>query len=786
MMERLEIIKPEYVYLKLKPNSSIRNNSTHMLARTIASMYRNFWNTRVREEEKILKFFKKEFVIPTKMSFKKGAKVGYYIYMEKEKIEFYLIVPLEFYKVIKEKVSNVWNGITAEEVDEIPQFSEEAYMYQMVYEKEDGLSLVTDRKDNHLLSATLNTVETLEEGDKAGIFYNFIPTSQGSFKYSHQATLEKVKNGIPTDRNKIGLRYGLIRFVQLVDYLTKMISEAFVGEVAKQSDGLFETMVSRMNGEKQVKESTKNKVKGQILKTQIVLFSESSKTKISERSYVTSIAHSFDVISGDNRLVGKKYDKKVDFTATYIPGVEINKMWDEEIQSLVSLPGKELLERFPFIDKVETQELQLPKDLQTGVKHIGEVTYRGGKQKAYLTEDEQFRKLSLLLVGPNRSGKSNLISHVSIDAIQNGECVIIFDFIKKCELSSEVAKHFPKDKVLEIACDDFEKLQGIGYNEVSSAITNNPMEQYDNAKKQTTNTLALINAVNNNGDGSRLTPKMERYLEAACLVVYISGGSVKDVLGVLGDHRVRKEFIDKIPKNQRQNLDDYVFSLKELDDTNSKGVVVGTKTQPGIHDRISTLKRNTYMELMLKKGIENNINLVEEMQKSQLIVIKMPQKMFTTDAEKDVFTTYWMTKIWLALIIRSDITEDEKDLKLVNLVIDEIYQVNNTEKFFSDKLSQIAKFGCKPIISAHFLNQLKYVKEELTNANPSYMLFAGCNEKNFNELENELYPFTYKDLQNLPRWHTMNYIKTKDGYSTFITDLSKSPGNVIYRKSPFL
>lgn len=784
-MKRLEVISPEYVFLKLKPNQSIRNNSTHRLARTIASLYRNFWNTRVREEEKILHFFKKEIIIPTKMSFKKGSKVGYYIYMEKEKIEFYLIVPQEFYKILKESVSNVWHGITAEEVEEIPGFSENAYMYQMVYEKEDGLSLVTNRTDNDLLSASLNTVELLEDGDKAGIFYNFIPTSQGSFKYAHQATLEKVKNGIPTDRNKMGIRYGLIRLVQLVDYLSKIVSEAFVGEVAKQqNDSLLETMVGRLNGDKQVKESTKNKVKGQILKTQIVLFSESPKTKITERSYVTSIAQSFDVLSGDNRLIGKKYDKKIDFTATYLPGVEINKMWDEEIQSFVSLPGKELLERFPFIDKVETQEIPLPKDLQTGTKCIGEVTYRGGQQKAYLTEDEQFKKLMLLLVGPNRSGKSNLITHLCIDAILNGECVIIFDFIKKCELSTEVAKHFPKEKILEIEFDDFEKLQGIGYNEVLSAKTQNPFQIYDNAKRQTTNTLVLINAVNNNGEGTRLTPKMERFLESACLVVYISGGSVKDVISVLGNHVARQAFINKIPKVQKENLEDYVDSLRELDEISSKtGKVVGTKSQPGITDRISTLKRNTYMELMLKKGLEKNINLVEEMQKNQLIVIKMPQVMFTTDEEKDVFTTYWITKIWLALQIRSDITEDEKDLKLVNLVVDELYQVNNTEKFFKRKLSQIAKFGLKPIISAHYINQLSYIKEEMANANPSYMLLAGCNEKNFNELKNELYPFTPESLQNLPRFHSMNYIKTKEGYSTFITKL---PGDVKKRKAPFI
>ena len=178
------------------------------------------------------------------------------------------------------------------------------------------------------------------------------------------------------------------------------------------------------------------------------------------------------------------------------------------------------------------------------------------------------------------------------------------------------------------------------------------------------------------------------------------------------------------------------------------------------------------MELMLKRSAEKNINLVEEMQKNQLIVIKMPQAMFTTDAEKDIFTTYWMSKIWLALQVRAD-RYDEKDLVKVNLVIDEIYQVNHTEQFLKSKLSQIAKFGMKPIISCDYINQSEYMRDELRSANASYMLIAGCDKKNFDELKEELYPYSAEDLKNLKRFHSPNYIKTKDGYVQFITRLPK-------------
>jgi hypothetical protein len=157
----------------------------------------------------------------------------------------------------------------------------------------------------------------------------------------------------------------------------------------------------------------------------------------------------------------------------------------------------------------------------------------------------------------------------------------------------------------------------------------------------------------------------------------------------------------------------------------------------------------------------------------------MPQRMFLTDNEKDVYVTYWLTKIWLALQIREEQIGDRTKMTKLNLIIDELYQVNNAEKFLTKKLSQLPKFNIKPIISCHYLNQIKYIREELRSANASYMLVAGCDKKNFSELQSELYPFTEEDLLNLPRYHSMNLIKCNNGYGKFITHL---PGPIQNKK----
>jgi hypothetical protein len=296
---------------------------------------------------------------------------------------------------------------------------------------------------------------------------------------------------------------------------------------------------------------------------------------------------------------------------------------------------------------------------------------------------------------------------------------------------------------------------------------------------QTTQLLELINAVNT--EDKRLAPKMERYLESASNVVFISGGSIKDVFEVLTEHTTRHEFIGKVPKTQDKYLGKYIGSLSELDDYDKDGVLRGTKLDRivGIIDRLSKLEHNPYMELMLQKSTEGNIDLVAEMEKNQLICIKMPEDMFNTDTERDVYTTYWISKVWLALQIRASLIRDKDKRKTCHLIIDELYQVENTEGYLSDKLNRLSKFRLKPIVSCHYLGQLTRMKKELSGANASYMLLSGCDSDNYKEFENELKPFEVGDLLKLPEHHSLNLIKNKTGYGRFITKLPAPVGACI-------
>ena len=766
----INIIRPEYVYLKLTPNNSIRNNNTHKLAKSINSLYKNPLQNIQRRELKYINVIGNDILFNCKYSIVINPKVVYFIYIEKQKIEFYFIVPKHFLSIIKEKINDVWPSITIALVDDIPSFEDTSVKHQLIYTKEDALSLATDRRSNELLESNLNVVDVMEPGDRVGIFCNFMPVSQHGWRSEYKATIDSMSRSMPIDRNKLGPSYLFKAAVGVVAGIAKDVGEVLTEATPVKMDNLLLTeTLKNFNNQRKISDATVKKGNDVVLNTQILILSE-SKERLRQHNNAKSLAQSFDTVSEDNSLIHKSYNKKFNPLQFSLTGAEINKFSSAECSNFMALPGRDLLEKYSFIDKVQTQETQVPEDLQYGVMCLGNNTFKGHKQLAYLSTDFDYRMLSLVLIGPNRAGKSKFLANISKNAIDEGECVIIPDYIGSCQLSSEIAGCIDKGKVLEVHCDNWDVLQGLGYNEVPHS--SNPFVQYKNAKEQTALLMTLVDSINS--DDANFTARMGRYFEAASLAVFLTGGSIKDVFSVLMNHRVREEFIDKIPREQIENMREYIDYLDELNQMD-KGKVAGTRAHliTGAIDRLQKLKVNAYLEMMLKKGSKDNINLVKEMQKNQLIVIKMPQRMFLTDNEKDVYVTYWLTKIWLALQIREEQVKDRVKMVKVNLIIDELYQVNNAEKFLTKKLSQLPKFNIKPILSCHYLGQIKIIREELRSANASYMLIAGCDKENFKELKSELYPFTEEDLLSLQRYHSLNLIKCNNGYGKFITHLPK-------------
>ncbi|MGX7745851.1 hypothetical protein [Rhodopseudomonas parapalustris] len=761
LSQYFQIIHPKYTYLKLTPDTSIRNYNSTNIAKSIHHIQKNIFQ-RIHREEK-------------KLTFETPMKCSYLIDIHKTKVEFYFIVPQQYANIAKEKIRETWSKITIEESESVLGFSMDALKYQLCYKKEDALSLGVDKKSNEPLNDILNVIDIMQDADRVSILYNFIPWNMTGWRTEYAKTIAKFKQKQPIEREKLSSKY-LFKLVvnlliEVMDGFMEVVGD-FLGNKKKVNEmNYVELAVATMNLDKNLDAATHKKKDDIILKTQAVVISDSAdKHRIKQNAL--SVCQAYKSIEGDNELLYKSLKKDIKVESYTLPA-EINHMSINECQNFIQLPGRELLQQFKIINKVDTLESEVPKELQQGTMCLGENTYKGNIQKAYLSNDKEFKNLTLCLIGPTRAGKTTLISNLANDGIKAGETTILFDYCGNAELSRDVAESITKNKVLNIDCSNFDTLQGLGYNEVVP-VNDTPFEVYRCAKAKTSQLMTLINYVN---DDEEFRARMERVLEAAAVLVFIQEGSIKQVFEMLQNHKLRHKFIDNIPIEQSNNLEEYINTLLEIDEWN-KGTkenapeIIGTKVSytQGILSRVQKLKQNAYMELMLKKDCSNNINLVEEMQKAQLICIKMPEVMFSTEQEKDIYATYWLTKIWGALQKRKwDIPL--KNIVKVNIVIDELYQVPSCQDFLKSKLSQIAKFQAKPIISCHYLGQIQNIRNELKAANCSYMLLSGCDKDNFRELKEELAPYELEDLLNLKRYHSLNLMKYEGGWAKFITKM---------------
>ncbi|RDY22393.1 hypothetical protein CHF27_013705, partial [Romboutsia maritimum] len=250
MSDCFQIKKPTYTYLKLIPNNSIRNYNSDKIAKVINKCYRSI-SERIYKEEK--KFF-----------YNAPSKISYYIYITKNNCEFYFIVPLFYKNLFIEKTNDCWKRITVEVVTDVPKFKDDCTKYALNYTKEDALSLNIDKRSNMLLSSNLNVVEILDDTDRIGIFYNFIPSSnyaQFSWRGQYKQTIDKYKNLEPVDRNKIDKKYIGKMFIHFllntVDNFISALQSVLNVETKKEDNQSLELAISRAFGQtKKISNST--------------------------------------------------------------------------------------------------------------------------------------------------------------------------------------------------------------------------------------------------------------------------------------------------------------------------------------------------------------------------------------------------------------------------------------------------------------------------------------------------------------------------------------------------
>ena len=765
-----ELRKPTYKYIQIIPHKSIRNYNSSNIAKAIANTYRAI-NRRIYRE-------KKKLIIECEF------KISYIVDIDNNNTNFYFIVPTFFLNIALEKINEIWNKATTKVLEEeLKPFSDNAESYSLSYKKLDGLSLKVDKKLNEPLNSILSVMDIMKEGDRIMLCYNFIPRSQFGFLEKYEETENKFKNRESLDKPTINFDYIvknlMLNILKIMDNLIEVINDFTGTNENNKGKSVYESMLGIMDHQNNLNNS-KYKKTSQVIDTQILVNSESiDKTRRSNNAL--SVCQALRVMDGDNELKYKPIKNKINLEDFNFKNCKISTMSTEEVGQLIQIPGRTLLTRLG-IKHVKTEESKVPVELQKGIKRLGKAKYKGELTNAYLQDEYNIGNLPLVLIGAQGSGKSIYMENYAKDCVSVNEGLILIDIIKNCELSEDLKKYIPSNKLIEIDLGNKDTIQGLGFNEVK--ITDD-MDEFNRLKYANLQSQQIMDLIDSISVGDPLSSRMRRFLNAAANLVFSLGyNSVRNVVECLENYKKRLFYIEQLKEfpNLKYNLEDEINTLNELNEWSkisakevkegAKAEIIGTREAKIEHilDRVSMLREDFKLKYMFNKSLEDNINLVECMEQGKIVLFKMKESDFPTKMAKNLLVTYLVSKIWLASQLRGMI--DKKPLRC-NVLIDEVFQAPTCMKKLEYILPQSRKFGCKFVFSTQYIRQLESIFDTLEASGSSYMLLKGCLEDDFNHFKSKLEGFEYEDLRDMEQFSSLNLIYYSGGYSSFITKLPK-------------
>lgn len=775
-----QLIKPQYKYLKITPDKSIRNYNTANIARSIKHTFKVI-NKRIRIEQK-------------KLFFETNFKISYLVDIRPGSTDYYFLVPAVFLPMLQEKIREVWPKATITIVDNIEPFKDDADVYQVSYKKEDALSLNVDRKTNEPLNSILSVMEIMKETDRVTIVYNFIPGSNFGWDKQYSDTIEKHKLKQPLDKEKLTLKYAVkssLSFILgLINVLTETLGELLGANMNKKNDSIAftEALATALSSNEELSVSTKKKKTAAILETQIAVISSSEDSTRKENNAL-SVCHAYSTLDekGGNELQAKKLKGNIDMNENIesykLQGIDSNKFSVEEVGNFIQIPGRSLLKSFN-LDHIKTTENPVPKELQEGTKNLGSVKCRGESVEAFLENKYNVGNFPLVINGGQGAGKTTFICNYAKDCERANEGIIVLDFIKNCEMSEDIKNSIEdKSRIIEIDLGKQETIQGLGFNEIELNENMTTFEKLDLASQQSQQVMSLIDAVS---VSDPLSERMARFLNAAATVVFALGhNSIKNVIECLEYHEKRINYINSLTDEMKEFLSDEIRALNELNEYSkvskkeeAEGItpqVIGTHLSKIEHilDRVSALRRDFKLKFMYNKPLKDNINLVECMENNKIVFIKMREGDFPTKQIKNILITYWISKIWLASQIRGMLSVKPGRC---NVIIDELFQAPTSFNLMEYILPQSRKFGTKFVISTQYMGQLDKIIEALEVSNSSFMLLRGSLEKDFEHFKSKFDNFEFEDLKEMKEFHSLNLIYYSKGYASFISKLPYKNG----------
>jgi len=762
-----------YISYRLIPDIKIKNDQNVAIAQAMASCFLDRFNRlSLKGIKEVTKFY-------------------FDIELSQNESKFYLTIPQNVEDLVLNKMKTVWDkaNIHRESI-ESPFVVSNTEFGELVLRDYNFKSLDTSKGDLYPLTNIMSLVKTLRQNERVRVSICFEPMKRTDWIAVASDERKLFKSGKQINREvskseqlfNLGIKSVETALNYYIEYQT-LIFEAILGTMMPSAEEEKKQVIQiNLNNE----DKTLNKVTGinhhstykmtaEAFRTRILILSD-SEDKQRAKMNLLSASNAFKDLSDDNELVlrfpNRKYIKEI--LKHNFDGSNELILCDKEVAKLIQLP-QATLQKMYGIENIETKEVALPSEILKGKIRVADVKLSSKNKTVttYFSDDVKKVSFTNVIIGAEGCGKTTQIKRIAKECSWNGYSNILIDFIEDNKLAKEVMEGIDPNKTVILKIGQKGFIPALAYNEVSQLIT----EDTDNWMKiHYASMIAeqveyLVNSITSSVTGE-LSDAMVRLLNAACRIVFVKPGTtIGDVFDVLLRHDKRLKAVEyaKNIYDKDSNLFYELDSINEYDKSGKKvtGTKMANRSLEGVLSRFTQLTKVPFLEAMLKADIDPNQDFNKWIQEGKSVFIMIPQNLFPNPKTRDVITTYFMTRIWLAAQIR----EDNSNSRLCNLIFDEVHQMPNTASFIAQHVNEFRRHRLGLTISCHYLAQFRELEEAMLSKRTNYIICQSTQKDNVKKLAEEIAPFTLDDLSGLKLHEAICSINYPSGRINFIGKL---------------
>jgi len=753
-LQWFNVINPKYIKYKIIPDSSVRNYRTEDFVRTISDQFKLPIDRIIRKT-----------IFPT--GYRIQERASFEIDFKKNNITFYISVPETLASLIYRRLTSIWNKATIEKTESSEEYDiKKSVIFELVYNKHDIYSLHTDSKDNLPIASLIEAGRLIGENEKAKLFCYLDPIHQLTWQSELNEAWDKLRNGnAPRKWNRSLRNIAFTIAIGLTEIIREIILEFSDIISSEKTENIYAKKPSDPEGQKYTIEnlsnSTKEKRNKSSIKTYLWVIAESEEY-VRATTIAKTIASSFYDISLDNELTphqlkGKKANEVLKILNTYRPPkikLNYNIMSTAEVSKIIQIPGRELQEKYPEIEKVELAETEVDKKFlnkSTGIE-LGTTTFKGNTVTVYQPVDEEDEAVlpNVGLGGMGQGKTKGLVSNWLIGAYLKGYGGLAIDPNKK-EISEQIEYAVQAGVVKK---EDFININ-LGQKTFSLDWCET-LHDFNSTKSRLAGTAVDFFNISEDTTG-----QTERFIRAA--IMGMTTGKVSEIIKIFNDKEYLIEVINKMPEGLNKTT---LIEFKNMGDG------MKMKILSPIYNRLNKILSDPHLANCVNSN--NSLDMVELMSQRKIIVINCPSDELDKIAI-DIIVNLLCSKIDIAMRLRKKVFGDKAEFPFY-IMLDEPHQFLKSAKIWEAAAVESRKWKIGYFWTFHYWEQIpSNLQKAIRNALPHYHLYP-TSKLTWQSLKEEIYPFTLEDALKLKRWHAINIIRSGgENVTPFIAKMQMPP-----------